>query len=199
MLRKKKKDKTALPPSEVNIVSLMDILTTLLFFILMVTSLTKYSIIDATSLLTGTPSSEEKQEFTLQLRIISENKAVIWLGPSDKLKISDKGSLNKFLRRNFKGSHRQGHRKFVKAKNKEELFNKIQKMLVGIKKGFPHENKIVVSYKDEIKYQIMIDTMNAVKSLSKDETAFEVTTLINQDEMTRVLFPSVIISENIAI
>ena len=45
----------------------------------------------------------------------------------------------------------------------------------------------------------MIDSMNAVKSLPKDQQAIEVTNLVNQDQKTRVLFPSVIISENIAI
>ena len=72
---------------------------------------------------------------------------------------------------------------------------KIQDTLVMIKKGFPHEHKIVLAFSDQVEYQNMVLAMNEVQSLSENRDAFQITTLVGSKEKTRILFPSVVLAE----
>jgi biopolymer transport protein ExbD len=193
MLRKKK-NKHRLPAAELNIISLMDILTTLLFFILMVMTFTKLSILGGSSLKSGVASEEDKdkQVFSLKVTIEGEKKATIFLGPINKLKMVDQRNLYRFLNRKYKGSPTRGYRKTIWGKNSKQLFKRIQDATAGIKKGFPHENKVVVAIGDGVKYQTMIDAMAAMKQHREAQTLVN---LLGQKEKSRILFPEIILAE----
>lgn len=195
MRKKKSRARHGLPPAEVNVISLMDVLTTLLFFILMVSSFSKFSIMDAVPLSMGKGSDDKKNVFALEVRIKGEKSAEIWLGPIDGLKLSQEGDFNRYLKRYFSGSSKQGYSKKLWAKDKDKLVAEIRKYLQGIKKGFPHENRVVVSFVDQIKYQDMITTMGAVREIASNDQAFEIVNFIDKKEKTRVLFPQVVFSE----
>lgn len=194
MLHKKKR-KHGLPPVEVNIVSLMDILTTLLFFILMAMSFSNFSIMEAEALLAGKPSDQKKNVFALRVVINSPRYATIQLGPIEGLKVPNKGWFYAYLNRNYSGNPKVGYFRKLYAKDINKLMSKVQNILKSIKKGFPHEHKVVVAFRDRIKYQDMIQAMNEVQTLPDFKEAFEITTLIGTKEKTRVLFPSVVLAE----
>ncbi len=192
MLRKKK-NKHRLPEAELNITSLMDILTTLLFFILMVMSFNKLTILNGSSIKSGVASdSEDKQVFTLKVTVNNEKYAEIYLGPIDKLKKVDERALYRHLDRRFKGSKSNGYSKKVWAKNKAQLFERIQKEMLGIKLGFPHEHKVVIAFDDKVEYQTMIDSMSALKQYPE---MYESKNLLGQSETSNILFPQVILAE----
>src|SRR5665647_646934 len=92
MLRKKK-NKHPLPQGEVNVTSLMDIMTTLLFFILMVLSFNKITIIDAFAPQAGAVSEDKKKVFALKVSYVESGKVDIDLGPLDELKMVDESKL----------------------------------------------------------------------------------------------------------
>jgi len=195
MQHKKKKRRHGLPPEEVNIVSLLDILTTLLFFILMVMSFSNFSIMEAEALLAGNPSEQKKNIFALRVIIQNATLATIQLGAIEGLKISNQDSFYDYLKKNYSGSPQIGFFKKLNAKNHTDLLLKIQDTLVMIKKGFPHEHKIVLAFSDQVEYQNMVLAMNEVQSLSDKRDAFQITTLVGSKEKTRILFPSVVLSE----
>ncbi|OFZ21852.1 MAG: hypothetical protein A2202_00300 [Bdellovibrionales bacterium RIFOXYA1_FULL_36_14] len=195
MQHKKKKRRHGLPPEEVNIVSLLDILTTLLFFILMVMSFSNFSIMEAEALLAGKPSEQKKNIFALRVIIQNATLATIQLGAIEGLKIANQDSFYDYLKKNYSGSPQIGFFKKLNAKNHTDLLLKIQDTLVMIKKGFPHEHKIVLAFSDQVEYQNMVLAMNEVQSLSDKRDAFQITTLVGSKEKTRILFPSVVLSE----
>jgi biopolymer transport protein ExbD len=195
MLRKKKKKHT-LPQVEVNIISLMDVLTTLLFFILMVTSFTKYSVLDASSMSSGEPSDDKKNVFSLKITINNKKSSVVYLGPVRGVKMVNEKALFRFLRRNgFKGNQDAGFTRKIWGKDYEKNLKRMQKYLIGIKKAFPHEFKAVLALSDKVEYQKMIDAMSKLRTLGDEEDAFVYETLVGQKEKTRILFPQVIIAE----
>ena len=195
MQHKKKKRRHGLPPEEVNIVSLLDILTTLLFFILMVMSFSNFSIMEAEALLAGKPSEQKKNIFALRVIIQNATLATIQLGAIEGLKIANQDSFYDYLKKNYSGSPQIGFFKKLNAKNHTDLLLKIQDTLVMIKKGFPHEHKIVLAFSDQVEYQNMVLAMNEVQSLSDKRDAFQITSLVGSKEKTRILFPSVVLSE----
>ena len=195
MQHKKKKRRHGLPPEEVNIVSLLDILTTLLFFILMVMSFSNFSIMEAEALLAGKPSEQKKNIFALRVIIQNSTLATIQLGAIEGLKIANQDSFYDYLKKNYSGSPQVGFFKKLNAKNNTDLLVKIQDTLVMIKKGFPHEHKIVLAFSDQVEYQNMVLAMNEVQSLPDKRDAFQITTLVGSKEKTRILFPSVVLSE----
>lgn len=197
MRPKKKRNKHSLPDEDLNITSLMDILTTLLFFILMVMSMQKFSVLESTSLTAGEESKDNKPTFTLQVTVHSEKFANIWLGPIDKLdkKMVDKKSLYSFLKRNFEGKDKEGFSRKVEGKDLNDVINKVQTNLIAIKKGFPNEMNAVLSFRDKITYQQMIDAISGIRELGPKREGFIYRNLANQREKSKVLFPQVIIAE----
>lgn len=194
--RQKKRRKTNVPPAEVNITSLMDILTTLLFFILMVTSLSNFSVLDISSLVAGDPEDKDKKVFALQVKFQGSKRAVIELGPTVGLKIVNSKRFYKFLNRNFKGNMKTGYTKIVWAKTHEEVVTKLAKFLIPIKKAFPHEHKAIVAFRDDVIYSDMIRGMGSVREIPEGTEGFKQTNFVGQEEKTRVLFPQVILSED---
>jgi len=74
-------------------------------------------------------------------------------------------------------------------------FGKGPRSLIPIKRSFPEEVSAVIAFTDSIKYQEMIDAVTAVRTLGPKVEAFEVRNTIGQRERTKVLFPSLVISE----
>ncbi len=161
----------------------------------MISSFSKFSVLDAIPLASGSADGDDKKVFALEVRIKHKQKAVIWLGPLTGLQISQERKLKRFLRRNFSGNAKNGYTKVVWGKTNKHLLKRVQRYLVGIKKGFPHEHKVVVSFVDKIKYQVMINSMGAMRSIAAEDKAFQITNLVSQKEKTRVLFPQVVFSE----
>ncbi|MBL7663489.1 MAG: biopolymer transporter ExbD [Bacteriovoracaceae bacterium] len=194
MLRKKK-NKHPLPEVELNITSLMDILTTLLFFILMVMTFSNLSILKGTSQKSGTEMDDKKKLFALKIEIENDKKAEIFLGPLTELKMVNERDLLRFLNNQYQGSRDSGFSKVVYGKDTKQLFDRIQDAVKGIKHAFPHENKVVIAYTDKVEYQTVIYSIQALKQLAEAKEAMELTTLVGTKEKTRVLFPEIILAE----
>jgi biopolymer transport protein ExbD len=192
-----KKRKHVLPDGDINITSLMDILTTLLFFIMMVMSLQKFSVIDSTSLTATEPSKDPKPTFALQLTILSPEELSLWIGPIKGLEGSMVNThyVKKLISSRFKGNEESGYSLSVKADDLPSLLDKIQDTLVEVKIGFPEEMRAVISFTDVIKYQEMIDAIAAVRELGPEKEGFVYQRLNSEKEKTKVLFPQVIIAE----
>lgn len=190
----KKKNKHPLPDGEVNVTSLMDIMTTLLFFILMVLSFNKVTIIDAFAPQSGAVSDDKKKVFTLKVTYPEKGKVEIVLGPLDELKIVDESGLISFLNGKYKGTKSTGYRKTISSKDPEKLKHEVREALKGIKKGFPHEHQVTLALSDKVVYQDMIYMMEALKTLPENE-ALDVKNLIGKHERTNVLFPQVVLVE----
>jgi len=158
-------------------------------------SFSNFSIMEAEALLAGKPSEQKKNIFALRVIIQNATLATIQLGAIEGLKIANQDSFYDYLKKNYSGSPQIGFFKKLNAKNHTDLLLKIQDTLVMIKKGFPHEHKIVLAFSDQVEYQNMVLAMNEVQSLSDKRDAFQITTLVGSKEKTRILFPSVVLSE----
>lgn len=193
MLRKKK-NKHPLPDGEVNVTSLMDIMTTLLFFILMVLSFNKITIIDAFAPQAEVASEDKKKVFTLRVSYPESGKVEINLGPLDELKMVDESNLLAFLNGQYKGSKSAGFKKTISSKDPQKLKFLVREALKGIKRGFPHEHQVTLAMSDKVVYQDMVHMMEALKTLPENE-ALDVKNLIGKHERTNVLFPQVVLVE----
>ncbi|HLE12511.1 MAG: hypothetical protein A2504_03525 [Bdellovibrionales bacterium RIFOXYD12_FULL_39_22] len=196
MSLKNNRRRPEMPSEEVNITSLMDILTTLLFFILMISSFSNYSVIGGSALISGTPSTEEKKVFSLQIRVIDANKGSVELGPIEGLSIVGREQFAKYLNRFFQGSEVNGFSKSITGKDSTEFLKKLKTELVVIKKAFPQETKAILSISDNVKYQDAINGLSALRELASDDKGVELASTSGQKETVRYLFPEVIISEN---
>ncbi len=196
MSLKNDRHRPSLPSEEVNITSLMDILTTLLFFILMISSFTNYSVIGGNALISGTPSTEEKKVFSLQVRVVDGTKGTIELGPIDGLNIVGRDSFSKYLNRSFQGSGTNGFSKSISGSDNKDFLKKLKKELIVIKQAFPTENKAILAISDAVKYQDMINDLSAMRELEESDKGFELVNLVGQKEKVRFLFPEIILSEN---
>lgn len=189
LLRKNRKNKHRLPTSEVNVVSLLDIMTTLLFFIILIMSFSKFSVVNAFYSPAANVQENEKI-FSLEVKFINTLEAKISLGPTNKLKIIDLQSLDQYLKKNFKGEHKKGHIRKITSANFQQLLEEIQTSLIYLKKSFPHQHQAVASFSDSITFQEMIDGLDSIRSVVPKKS-FEITNLLQKKEKTSVLFPQV--------
>lgn len=194
-LKKSRRKKNPLPQVEVNIISLMDILTTMLFFLLVFASFANYSVLKSTALVRGQPAAEDKPTFALEIRMKSKNLVQVWLGPIEGLKIMDEKNFRRYMGGRYQGSAQSGYTRDISHKDPKELVAKLQEVLVPIKRAFPHEMRAVLSLSDQIEYQQMIDMISGLRQLNDGGQAFEVENFLGKKEMTRVLFSQVIVSE----
>jgi biopolymer transport protein ExbD len=190
----KRKNKHPLTESNVNVTSLMDIMTTLLFFILMVLSFNKLSIIDAFAPQSGVASDDQTKVFRLKVNFHEQGKVEINLGPLDELKMVDESKFLSFLDRNYKGSKSGGYKKTIVQKDSKKLKEQLHSALRDIKRAFPHEHQVTLALSDQVLYQQMIDVMEALKQLPQNEP-LELKNLIGKTEVTTVLFPQVVLVE----
>jgi len=194
-LSRKLKKRQSLPLPEVNIVSLMDILTTLLFFLVIFASFSKYSSLNASALVFGKPSADQKQRFDLRIRFDHPKRATLLLGPFDKLKSSERSDLERLIGREFQREQDGGVKKTIYGKSTEDLVRRLQAVLIPIKKAFPHETGALVLVGDRIDYQEFVDLLGGVRELSPKEEPLTLTTLVGTKETSRVLFPGVSVGE----
>lgn len=194
MLRKRK-NKHPLPDTGVNVTSLMDIMTTLLFFILMVLTFNKLSIIDAFAPQTGAASDDTKKVFSLKVTFPQKGKVLVNLGPIEELKMVNEKEFLKFLEKNYKGSMSTGYSKTITQKDPLKLKQQLHQALRDIKKAFPHEHRVTLALDDKVVYQDMVDVMESLKQVPSDDP-MELENLIGKRELTTVLFPQVVLVEN---
>lgn len=199
LLKSNRKAKYHLPAGELNIVSLMDIITMLLFFLVAVVNLTKFAIIPATALPTGASAAAEKPKptFALQVTVFNEATAYLWLGPIRGLRITNRNSLAALLQTGFRGNEELGYLKKLTAPAGKQIYAELQNHLVQLKLSFPSETKAVVAFTDTITYQQLIDAVETIRSLAPDRESFVASDIFGRPEKTRVLFPEILILEDI--
>jgi hypothetical protein len=184
---------------EINVVSLMDILTTLLFFLLLSVSFQQLSSLDTSGFLSNkliVDNPDKKPVFTLEVILHSPTKASIWLGPLKGLHVMAQDQLIETLRASYTGGDgSEGFVRKVDGKDLPELLSKIQEDLIPIKRSFPEELAAVVAFTDGIKYQEMVDAVTAVRGIGPKQEGFELRNSIGQREKTKILFPNLVISE----
>ena len=182
---------------ELNVVSLMDILTTLLFFLLLAASFTKRASLDASGFISNKSFAEreKKPTFTLEVIVQDEKNATLWLGPLTGLRVARESELLKHLSAQFQGTSETGFTRKVAAADIKALTAQIQAELVPIKMSFPDELGAVIAFTDRVGYQTMVDAIAAVKSLGDKQEGITVKNAIGQTEHTKILFPQLVISE----
>jgi len=184
---------------EINVVSLMDILTTLLFFLLLSVSFQQLSSLDTSGFLSNkllVDNPDKKPQFTLEVIFHSPQQASIWLGPLKGLRVMAQDDLVKMLQASYTGGDgSEGFLRKVDAKDLPELLARVQEGLIPIKRSFPEELSAVIAFTDGIKYQEMVDAVTAVRSMGPKAESFEIRNSIGQREKTKVLFPNLVISE----
>jgi biopolymer transport protein ExbD len=187
--------KKLLPPEELNIVSLMDILTTMLFFLILFASFSNFAVLKGSSLVSSSaPSSDPKPVFTLKVHMKSEKSYEVWLGPTTGVKtLVDEGKLNRAFAGN--GSSGRGYTKNLSSSDPKNALKQLRNTLAFVKMAFPHDTKVVLAVNDSVSYQAVINTMSSLRTMEDAEEAFTVKTLIGHPEKTKVLFPEVILSE----
>lgn len=198
MLRKKNKlrFKNRLPKAEINIISLMDVLTTLLFFLLVIASAVRYSTIPASSTAdTAANQDDSKPKFALQVTVVSPTKATVYLGPTGGLKVVQSEALNRAIASDYKGDPSIGYLKPISVASAELLQDEIEETLILIKKSFPAEMKAVVAFTDVIPYQQMVDVLGRVREIKDQAKALALPNVMGELEKTRVLFPEILITE----
>jgi len=197
MALKKSKPRKILPAPDLNITSLMDVLTTLIFFIVMMASFNNLMTIPATPLHSGKPadSSENRPTFTLKIAVLSDTVIKMFVGPTQELDVINRAQFDKYMRSQFTGTPQTGYNRVISTKDKSALFPKLQGVLSKIKESFPSETKAVVAFGDQVSYQTTVDALAGVRSLAPGQTAVPVKAIPGKADLTRVLFPEVIISE----
>lgn len=183
-----------LPPEELNIVSLMDILTTMLFFLILFASFSNFAVLKGSALVSSSTPGDPKPVFTLKIHLKSEKNIEVWLGPTTGIKtLVDEGKLNRAF--NGNGSASRGYTKNLSSPDPKNLLKQLRNTLAFIKMAFPHDTKAVLAVNDNVSYQGVITTMTSVRTMDEKDEAFTVKTLLGQTEKTKVLFPEVILSE----
>lgn len=194
--RKKRKMPFA---GEMNVVSLMDILTTLLFFLLLSASFQSLSSLESSGFLTNkavVDTSNKKPQFTLEVIFHTPTQASIWLGPLKGLRVMAQDELISELKSEFTGGDgSEGFLRKLEGKDLTDLLAKIQDGLIPIKRSFPEELAAVIAFTDGITYQQMVDAVTSVRALGPKQESFELRNLLGQREKTKVLFPNLVISE----
>ena len=191
------KKRFQLPVNDVNVVPLMDILTTMLFFLVLMASISDYSVLSADAELNNTASQEEqKPRFELAMWVKNSTTIELHLSAIAKLKVIEKENLIKTLStRHFSGNENGGYKKIFVNKDHQKLNNDLQQDLILIKKSFPHELRVTLVVEDNIKFQNIIDFMSTVTETNSENGEFEMENFLGKREKTRVLFPEVALRE----
>jgi biopolymer transport protein ExbD len=164
MLLKKRRKSFQLPQVDVNVISLMDILTTLLFFLLLVASFTNFSSLKANAYksVEGNATSD-KPIFALQVSLLNKNSMQIELAPTHELEVRHEKAFYRFTQRRFKGNPKNGFNKKLRFRDQKQAKSILMAYLKTIKKGFPEENKVVLAVSDRVEYQQMIHFIETMR------------------------------------
>ena len=197
MLRKKRSFKINLPAGELNIISLMDVLTTLLFFLLIAAAASNFSIISGYGVPANLPSGKEDNtpKFMMEIMVQPANETTIWIAPIAGLRVSNPQVFVAYLQANFSGNLETGFMRKVKGADMKSLALALQDALVPVKKAFPRETTAILAFTNQVPYQDVLDLLSAVGSIPDQAPAFEVVDFFGQKSLSRVLFPQTIISE----
>lgn len=187
-MTKKKNKKIILEQSDVNVVPLMDILTTMLFFLILMASTANFSTLFATGE-EGSGTQKEEVKFDLAIALHNNKKATIHLTDPKYLKPLP-GDLVSTSRRRYKDSGNKVISREVRGKSPEELVQQLQKELTSIKRSFPLEENLTLAVDDKINYQDMINVMDGI-TLLPVENEFNLTDQIGRTTKNRVLFPKI--------
>ena len=188
------KTRVLIEQGEVNVVSLMDVLTTMLFFLILMASATNFATLNSESTLIGKDSDDKKQRFDLVVSYKSSRRASIILGQFDELRLIDKSDFKRYVRRKFRSKGSIGYERKLYGKTIEELRDKVERELKRIKQAFPHEVKVTLAVGNNVKYQQMIHMMHQLMITGEDEF-FKSTNLIGQTRLIRTLFPTVTLQD----
>jgi biopolymer transport protein ExbD len=193
---KKKKKKFTLPESEVNVVPLMDILTTMLFFLILMASTSNLSSLLAKSdILGSSEETDKKPKFDMAIMIKDAKKVSIHLSDISKLKVINKDQFSSYLKRNFRWKGDIGFEKVIRGKNIGSITPKLVNYLIKIKKAFPHEQKVTLVLSDKILYEDIIKVMDLISNIPDDSKSFPLTNFLGQTRNTTVLFPEISLQE----
>lgn len=197
MLLKRRSFKSTLPGGELNIVSLMDVLTTLLFFLLVAANFSKLSAVNGFGVPSNLASKEldTKPRFTLEVILESQTQAMIWLGPIAELHVGRGDALIDYLGKYFGGNPREGFGRKIRGKDLGTLLATIQESLIPIKQSFPNETTAVLAVSDKLSYQELVSSVSALSSTNEKKPGFEIVSSLGRTTLNKVLFPQVVISE----
>jgi hypothetical protein len=172
----------------------MDVLTLLIFFIVMMSSVDKLVTVPANPLQSGKADAASQPTFALKVTVLGDNAIKVYLGPVNTLDIQNRGALAAYLKKEFKGSDAGGFEAKLVEKDKEALLTRLRGVLLHLKASFPHEMRAVVAFGGKVKYQTSIDTLAAVRSLPESGAPISID-VGGKQVLTRVLFPSVVVAE----
>lgn len=198
MLLKKKRNtfKHPLPPMEINVVSLMDILTTLLFFLLLIATFSKLAIVPGHALSQQAAGTENSGDsFLLQVVFAKPEAAFLLLGPVQNLKAVKSSELRAYLKAQFRGNEEDGYIKKIESSSPKELIARIHLELKRLKESFPGETQAIAAFSPDFSYEMMVEALDQIRSLSPKEAKLQLKTLLGEKIETDILFPEVIISE----
>ncbi len=192
----KRRRKHSLPIVDVNVVPLMDILTTMLFFLVVMAGLSKFSVLFGGSDLPGIAEEQDKKpKFAMELTIPDNKQMTIRIGALNGIKVIQKDRLLKHLDEKFSGSENSGFSKTIQAWSLKKMLSVLQTHLVKIKQSFPHEVRVSLIVSDKVDYQDIISVIAAVRGLPGEVDAFSVETFLGKTKNIKELFPDVIIRE----
>jgi len=166
MLKKKKQSrKMELPHVEVNVIPMMDAMTTMLFFLVALVGASKFSVLEGMSPKQAQSQTDhDEAKFQLTIDLESPEKISMKIGPVSKTK----GSVNlpdllNHLESSFTGSESTGYKKSFKGNSIAELKSSVVAELILLKKTFPNEYGAVLQVSDAINYQQMIDVLGMIR------------------------------------
>ncbi len=185
----KKKKRFLLEQTEVNVVPLMDILTTMLFFLILMASTANYATLFGIGN-EGSGEQTDQVKFDLAIALHSDKKATIHLTDPAFLKPINQQELSQALGKRYSNSGQKILSRDFSAKSEAELLKKIQDDLLLIKKSFPMENRITLAIADGVKYQTMLSFMDAATQ-TDENNIFKLKDLIGRTRDNRQLFPEI--------
>ncbi|MBF0312671.1 MAG: biopolymer transporter ExbD [Oligoflexia bacterium] len=184
---KRFKRKALFPLTEVNVVSLMDIMTTLLFFLILMASWTHFSSMKSKAAASAT-SNNEKHKFSLAVVLVDRKNIEVHLGKIDKLEVTNTEALANYLAQNFSGNAKAGYKQKITSASTsqseeeqwKEMLKKLHASIKAIKSSFPTEDGASLVIANNIIYQDIISAMEVISS-----------------EKTLALFPDITLQESL--
>lgn len=153
---------------DLNLVPIMDAFVTLIAFLLMATSLLSVTLIDTpVPILSSLPDTSKDKPLTLTVKLAE-----------DSLRIESPFNLIPAQSFPRTGEHYD--------------FDKFHEALVGIKQKFPKERKIIFMPTGAVKYDEIIQVMDASRKLSKTDATIYVEGAGGVQKAETDLFPEVV-------
>jgi len=159
-----------IPPVQLNLTALMDILSNLLFFLLAAFGATIVMVINGTVPVQSADESgvaDSKRAVTMNVSVSQDGYHVSALGTA------------------FTQDELDGMGKLIPLHGKTHDFGALSKHLQGIKQKFPKSDTVILTPDAGLKYELLVRTMDAAREYeSKEGTTMH----------TVALFPTVVVS-----